>query len=527
MTADSTQHTAHRWTLPSPISIGLALPVDTTDTSSVVRSTSSARGWLALPPLLAFAMSAFAIGIPSFWIDEFATITASARSTADLWAMLGNVDAVHGLYYLSIQPLVSLFGPSEIALRMPSAVFIGIAAAGVTALGFRLRGYGLALAGGFSFAILPITSHYGMEARTPALTAALAVWTTYCLVRAIDVERAPRTWWVLYAALMILAIWVFAFTVLLLLAHAATLAFTGPPRRWVGFAWSAGSVVVACVPLVFLISGQSAQVDWIEPLSSETAKSALASWTSVSGGRSTLGRASAGGLVVALWIVVATGLWSTVGGRPSSPRARRFMSVVIPWLVLPTAVLLGVSLASPLFVPRYVFLSAPAFALLVGYGLITFRRRWMTVAVTFMLVILAVPSFVADRQETSKSGLRPLVEVLEAEALLGDAILFEFPNQRAVMDTYPEVFSQLNDLAMKESGLDAANLFGEAVPSQKLRERMAEVERIWVVLRFDESSIPPWQTKELEDNFTLTQTWQFHRVPLWLFTRDPTPIDSD
>lgn len=493
----------------------------------MVRLTSPARGWLALPALLAFVMSVFAIGVPSFWLDEFATITASGRSTADLWSMLGNVDSVHGLYYLSLHPLVSLFGPSEIALRMPSAVFIGLAAAGVTALGFRLRGYGLALAGGLTFALLPVTSHYGMEARTPALTSALAVWATYFLVRNIEVERASRTYWVLYSALMILAVWVSLFTVLLLVAHAATLALTGPPRRWLSFAWSAAIVVAASVPLVIMAVGQSAQLNWIEPLSLGTVKSSLTAWALASQRTQPLEWASAIALVVLLWMAVATGLWSTFRHRPLSQSARQFMSVILPWVVLPTAILVGVSLVNPLFVPRYVFLSAPAFALLVGYGLMVPKRLWITAVVVLTLVILAAPAWIADRQDYSRRGLGPLVEVLQESALPGDAILFQLPNHRGVMDTYPEVFDPLNDIAMKESGLEAANLFGEAVPRETLRERMAGVDRIWVVLRPDESSIPPGAREELEDNFTLTQTWRFPQGPVWLFARDPSTIDSD
>ena len=52
--------------------------------------------------VLAATVSLAGASRPSFWYDEAATISASySRSLAQLWQMLGNVDAVEGLYYLA------------------------------------------------------------------------------------------------------------------------------------------------------------------------------------------------------------------------------------------------------------------------------------------------------------------------------------------------------------------------------------------------------------------------------------------
>ena len=51
--------------------------------------------------ILGAAVSLVGAGRPSFWYDEAATISASySRSLGQLWQMLSNVDAVHGLYYV-------------------------------------------------------------------------------------------------------------------------------------------------------------------------------------------------------------------------------------------------------------------------------------------------------------------------------------------------------------------------------------------------------------------------------------------
>src|SRR5690242_10159314 len=53
-----------------------------------------------LAAVLAVAVSAAGAARPSLWFDEAATISAATRSLPELWRLLHNIDAVHGLYYL-------------------------------------------------------------------------------------------------------------------------------------------------------------------------------------------------------------------------------------------------------------------------------------------------------------------------------------------------------------------------------------------------------------------------------------------
>ena len=69
-----------------------------------------------LPPAAALLISLWGISTPSYWRDEAATIAAIRRPLGDLIRMLGNVDAVHGAYYLMMWPLEHVLG-----LRCPGA----------------------------------------------------------------------------------------------------------------------------------------------------------------------------------------------------------------------------------------------------------------------------------------------------------------------------------------------------------------------------------------------------------------------
>ena len=86
--------------------------------------------------VLGAAVSLAGAARPSFWYDEAATISASySRSLPQLWEMLGNVDAVHGLYYLLMHGWFQVFPPTEFWSRAPSGLAVGVAAAGVVVLG--------------------------------------------------------------------------------------------------------------------------------------------------------------------------------------------------------------------------------------------------------------------------------------------------------------------------------------------------------------------------------------------------------
>src|SRR5215469_11813387 len=110
----------------------LAEPVQVSDQPRYQAGPIWAR-WL--PPAVAFLVSLWGITAPSFWRDEAATIAAVKRPLGDLIKMLGNVDAVHGAYYLMMWPLEHVFGPSALVMRFPSAVAAAVAVAAIAAVG--------------------------------------------------------------------------------------------------------------------------------------------------------------------------------------------------------------------------------------------------------------------------------------------------------------------------------------------------------------------------------------------------------
>ena len=184
------------------------------------RPRHGAAPWLdpLIVGVLAAAISLGGAARPSFWYDEAATISAAySRSLAQLWHMLGNVDAVHGLYYLLMHGWFQIFPPTEFWSRAPSGLAVGGAAAGVVVLGKQFSSRTVALAAGVICAILPRSTWAGIEARPYAVSMMAAVWLTVLLVTP---RVATSRWlWLAYGVAQAVSIVLDVYLVLLLLAH--------------------------------------------------------------------------------------------------------------------------------------------------------------------------------------------------------------------------------------------------------------------------------------------------------------------
>src|ERR1700754_1105513 len=234
--------------------------VSVSDTGESQRRRGALRGdKLTLPramldPLivgvLAAAVSLGGAGRPSFWYDEAATISASySRSLQQLWQMLSNVDAVHGLYYLLMHAWFQIFPPTEFWSRAPSGLAVGAAAAGVVVLGKQFSSRTVALASGVVCAILPRATWAGIEARPYAISMMAAVWLTVLFIRA---TRRDDAWvWLCYG--LVLAMSVLLDVYLLLLAP-AYVAFICAFRRsrTVVLRFALASVLACCALTPFL-----------------------------------------------------------------------------------------------------------------------------------------------------------------------------------------------------------------------------------------------------------------------------------
>jgi len=176
---------------------------------------------LVTPPAVTLAVMLWGIAAPSYWRDESATLSATDRSIPQLLRMLGRVDAVHGLYYLLLWPVVHFAGTREYETRLPSAIAMAAAALGIAAIARRLRSRRAGLYAGLVFAAMPLVTLQAHDARPYALETAIAVLATYLLLRAAENPTAAR--FAAYALSLVLLGYMHLFGLLIIPAHAVAL----------------------------------------------------------------------------------------------------------------------------------------------------------------------------------------------------------------------------------------------------------------------------------------------------------------
>ena len=482
-----------------------------------------------LPPAVAFLVSLWGITAPSFWRDEAATISAIKRPLGDLIRMLGNVDAVHSAYYLMMWPIAHVLGTGALVLRLPSAVAVAVGTAAVAATGRRLISPWAGLSAGLIYAVLPVVSRYGEEARSYAMVMAVAAISTYLLVRMLGAEPARSRRWIIWYGVSIAALGILnIFGLLLVPAHVITVALYGrrrfkdPAFRRLAAGWVvaiAAGVVIAS-PLLVLGWMQRGQIAW---LSINTSSSGLNTVFSLSGSYLVTTAVLA---VIAVALVLGT---ETSSQKRRANWPRQLADVSLPWLIVPPLVLLAVSLVQPVYTSRYILICIPALALIAGAAVASYGRIAGAIA---LLVVLIAGAPIQTSQRTTAGhydDILALDHIVAANAKPGDYVLYTNPNSESFGAAYPFGLGKLPNIALKQGPIASGTLAGTNVPIAQLRSRLSHAQRVWVVeinswnpdpqilgLNGLPLSVAPIMPSALQ---LTTNTWHARGDTLILFTR--------
>jgi mannosyltransferase len=481
-------------------------------------------GWtLIVGPAITLAVMLWGVSARPYWGDEADTVSAVSRSVPQLIRLLGHVDAVHGLYYLLLWPVVRVAGVSEFATRLPSAVAMAAAAAGVTVIARRLVSRRAGLCAGLMFAVLPTVSLQGHDARPYAMVTAAAVLASYLLVRAAQDPR-PR-WFAAYGLSVALVGYIQLFGLLLMAAHAVTLiglgrrrraARNGQPalaRRWLVTIAAAG---VAVAPVAILGWAQRGEISWIPK----------PGWHDLDDVVNLMTAGSAASVVVIGLLSVLGGTWGdsltmtwpptpAPGAARSAGADRSLTWLAVPWLVLPPLLLLAVSEIKPVYNGRYLTYCLPAVALLAGTGLAALG--WpMRAAAVALVVALAAPAQLGLR--VPGNGMRAAAQFLGAHERPGDAIIYPEPSIPPWDLAYPEGFAHLRDISLRQTAAASGRLYASTVPLPVLERRERDVRRIWAV-QMQPADNP---ATYLAPGFRLAHQWKLDGyLKVWLYTAGP------
>ena len=419
-------------------------------------------------------------------------MSAVHRPLSAMWDLLALTDAVHALYYLCMHVWTKVFGLSEFSLRFPSALAIGIAAGLLVVLAARLWDTRFGVIAGLVLLCLPRTTWAGSEARSYAGTIALAIAMTLVLLIALDVDdgatrRRRWGWWVAYAAVCVVGVVWFFFTISLLSAHLLIVLVRSRGRdrlqirrTTVAFVISAIVVCAVVAPFARIVISQRGQISWVEQMSPRTLGN-YARFEFFDGATIFL---IVGALVVAVGLAAAV---LGAGGRWSIP------VIGMLWVFVPAALVFVFSwLVDAVYTPRYLIFTAGGLALILAWAVrqIARDRVWVAALLVVVLAAAATPSYLADRSAYGRLGGTDFSEAADfigANAHPGDCVAFSTAptwspvSQRVVLRAKPADFAGLRDVGPSIDAVRADSLWDGDKPVTAYRRFAEQCQVMWVI----------------------------------------------
>ncbi|WP_431914958.1 glycosyltransferase family 39 protein [Nonomuraea jabiensis] len=457
--------------------------------------------------------------------DELATISAASRSLSGMWELARHIDGHFLPYYLFMHLWIKA-GTAELWLRLPSAVGIGVAAWFLVDLGRRLHSTRAGVIAAAVFAILPSVSYFGAFARSYAFAAAAVAFSFWALHRAVERSEVRR--WVVYGVAVALVCSTHLFAVLVLPAQlllvrrgrvvpmlaamavgcvpAAVLGLVGfgerhaiswipqrGPEVWLKFPkMAAGATGLGL--MLFALALVGAVLLW---KAAPRGAGAVPLWKAEPLGGAETGRATAGepgrataeetGRATAEEAGRARAGQPDRAGAGGTGKGRMWAFVLVGWLVLPPVLLLAVSqLVTPVYVDRYLFVTAPALALLAGLAVAALPRFQVVAAVVVVLLgcALSVQEHVTVREENGRFENIPwALRVIKAEP--DDAIVYGQSQLRTGFEYYADSLMPVDVLKTGE----APSPDGFGYPERPdAAAALDGRDRVWVVWRGSKQS---------------------------------------
>lgn len=393
--------------------------------------------WKALPPnlfkssfllVLITALAAFlrfyALGFESYWLDETASAMWSAGSLAAILQECAG-DVHPPLYFILLKFWGEVFGRSDWALRAFSALCGTLAVPVVYFTAQELfKRSSAALAAALLLAVSQFHVQFSQEARSYAMMCFGAVLSTLFFLRLLKTPSFKNVFFYFLAAVLLLythlfgAFFIIAHTVFFLLfKNDCKVSF----KKWAAIQFT---LFITFLPWMFVIRGQMAahKEFWILPLQISSLPQLLLNF---SGSLTVWG-------VIALVIfcgLIAFALWRKKGSFKSDPafslKSDPAFSLVVLWFFVPVILALLVSvLLQPVFMPRFLIGTLPAFLLISAYGIDLLKTKSFK---TFAIAILTICSLINCAillHEINKERWREAVHFTENLLKEGDTIIF-------------------------------------------------------------------------------------------------------
>jgi mannosyltransferase len=431
-------------------------------------------------------LESYNIARPALWADEIATISATNRPVSTLIALTGQIDGVHGTYYLLMHYWGGAFGFTPFALRLPSALAIALSAFLTWKLATKLFGSATGTTTLLLVALMPRLTWAATEGRSYAFTALIAVGILWCFIAALENTGAKsKLYWFAFTALSILGVYLFIYLILLnvslgvwlLVGRKSAAIKTERPR--LRMATSFFVVLILSLFQLIRANGQQHQIHWLPPISSRTIDEVLVGqsfW--MTPGMAVLGF----GLIVA--IVFSTGKLSADEQR--STRLLALLAAIPPILVVSYSLL-----KSTIYDARYFTFTTPFVAMLLALAVAKLFTKRIAAGLVVVLLALATASYLDFRSPEAKlTDWDRVAASVSAQSRENTGILYgdyrdPTPTVSRIHLGYPSEFRGVTDITLVKPARNRWKLFDERKP---LLETVAEWNRFKRILLISDGS---------------------------------------
>jgi mannosyltransferase len=467
---------------------------------------------LAFITALAAILRFHSLAAKSFWFDEGVSVAIARLDWYNFARILWRREANMSLYYFLLHGWLH-FGDSEFFVRLLSVLFAIASIPLIYLLARRLFDSRVGLIAAALLAVNAYHVQYSQDARSYSLMVLLCLLSSLYFLKSLsEPSRRNRA---IYVVACTLAVYAQLFSGLLVVAQWISLKMLDRKQiaRHSGDYWRWITLLVS--PLIaFVVTTGTGPLRWVQrPGLKDLWVFAL--------------HLTGNGGALLLFACVAACL-AALPPVWRSPRTRRVpwefwrYRFVLSWLLVPLLLTLAISLAKPLFVPRYFVFCLPALLLLVARGITRIHSFWLMLPVLLFLLILCVRGtlgYYKQDLDIERDDWRAATQYVLNHAQPGDALLFHVPMGRmpyefyhtlkpasaAPLVLYPRHGDRLNFLDFVEKPNDA-----------ELEGLLPEHRRAWLVLTYAEtpSGSPDARTSELSKVLgNIYSTLEQHNFP--------------
>jgi mannosyltransferase len=450
---------------------------------------------LCLITALAAALRLHSLAAKSFWFDEGVSVAIARLDWYNFARILWRREANMSLYYLLLHFWLH-FGGSEFFVRTLSVLFAVASIPVIYLLGRRLFDSQVGLITATLLAVNAYHVQYSQDARSYSLMVLLCLLSSLYFLKCLDDPSRHNR--IAYIVSSTLAVYAQFFSLLMVIAQWVALRTLDqgqvPRQTRKDWRWIA---LLASPVLAFVVTTGTGPLRWVQrPGLKDIWVFAL--HLTGNGGPWLLLACGAACMAVLLPV------WRTRNLRraPSDPWRYRFL---LCWLVFPIALTLVLSLAKPLFVPRYFIFCLPALLLLVACGLARLHPPLMAPALLLVLILSfrgTIRSYKQD-MDIQRDDWRAATRYLLNHAQSGDALLFHVPMGRMPYEFYHSALGTTSSapaVLYPHHGDQLTFLdFVEKPNDAQLESLLPQHARAWLVLTYAEtqSGLPDARSIEL------------------------------